>query len=163
MTAVPAERPLTAPAVTVAMLGLLLDHVPPEVASDNVIVPYTHIGLRPVVSEIALAVVLLTDTVAVEEQVPMVYLMVVTPVVPVDVQAPVVGLMVPTVVGVLLQVPVLTESVKDSPVVDVQIANGPPGVPPEDNEMRLGAMLYISETAVEVEESPLEVQVSLHR
>ena len=149
MLVLPIDSPETTPDATEAIEGSALDHAPPDVASDKVIVPYMHMGLVPDESARAAAAALFTDTVAVEEHAPTVYFKVVTPVVPVDVQAPVVGLTVPTVVGVLLQVPEPRLFPNDSPVVDEQMANGPPGVPPDESVMGPGAMVYVNATGVE--------------
>jgi hypothetical protein len=48
MTALPADIPVTTPAAfTAATPAALLFHVPPEVASVKVVVPFTHIVVPP--------------------------------------------------------------------------------------------------------------------
>ena len=61
MFAVPAETPVTTPAVatTVAIAGRLLVHVPPGVASESVVVVPTHIPVAPVMGDIGFTLTVL--------------------------------------------------------------------------------------------------------
>jgi hypothetical protein len=57
---VPALNPLTTPATTVAVVGLLLDHTPPDVVSDRVMLEPLQMLLSPEI--LPITVVLLTKT-----------------------------------------------------------------------------------------------------